>query len=479
MAAELGSTGDIAARLRAALPLHWFADDAPVLGAVLDGLGAGWARLYDMLQFVRRQSRIGSAEGAMLDMVATDFFGAWLGRRPGQGDDPFRAAVLRELLRERATRAGLAAALADLTGRPPDIFEPSRPADTGAWGIALGYNAAGGYGSLALPFQCFVRVRRPTGAGIANVAGYEWLRGDGLIDARATTTRSTGASYFDATGTLQVAAPGVARIDWTTGAPLLLSEGASANQVRNPRFEGASVGTPGIAPASMSLGGINGLSSSIVGTGSESGIPYLDFRIFGTATGAGNWGLQIESPTQIAAAAGQTWTVSAYARLVAGALGNPATGPRLQIIENNAGGGYASGGSGPALALTNAPLRTQYTTFTRTLAGGTTAYVMPAFGGGYAVGAVVDFTLRIGAPQIEQAASASSAMLPPAGSPGVATRSAETIAIPATLPGGYGAGAIEYASADMVQGQVTDADIYAAAARAMPAAAIAWTAISS
>jgi hypothetical protein len=45
--------------------------------------------------------------------------------------------------------------------------------------------------------------------------------------------------------------------------------------------------------------------------------------------------------------------------------------------------------------------------------------------------------------------------------------------------GGYGCGAIEYASLDMVQGQVTDADIYAAVADVLPVAAVGWTKITN
>jgi hypothetical protein len=45
--------------------------------------------------------------------------------------------------------------------------------------------------------------------------------------------------------------------------------------------------------------------------------------------------------------------------------------------------------------------------------------------------------------------------------------------------GGYGQGAVEYANLSMLQGQVTDADIDAAAAGVMPVAAIAWIRISN
>jgi hypothetical protein len=45
------------------------------------------------------------------------------------------------------------------------------------------------------------------------------------------------------------------------------------------------------------------------------------------------------------------------------------------------------------------------------------------------------------------------------------------------LTGGYGVGTIEYASLDMVQAQVTDADIYSAITGVLPAATIGWTQI--
>lgn len=475
-----GSTPDITRRLRAALPLHWFADDAPVLGAVLAGFSDGWARLYDMLQTVRRQSRIGSAEGDMLDLIAADFFGARLVRRIGQGDAGFRAAILRELLRERGTRQALASALTDLTGNAPQIFEPSRPADTGAWGRALGYGVAGGWGSLALPFQCFVRVRRPSGQGIGGVEGYESLWPGQPIAARAACSRTSTATRVDSLATLREVGPGVPRVDFSTGVGRVLQEAASANQVHNPRAEGATAGTiggAGVPPAYWSVTSPTGVTAWVIGSGTEAGMPYLDVRWQGTvsAVGAGVR-CSFDQPVGIAASAGQTWTASVYARLMAGSLAG--SWPQLTILEADSLGRYVTA-SASNLTPSSAPLLGQRVSTTRTLNGSGTANVYSQFYLPTPVGQVLDFTLRFGAPQLEQAAAASSVMLPPAGSPGVAVRSGETIGITVTLPGGYGAGAIEWASLAMVQGQVTDGDIYDAAARSMPAAAIAWTAISS
>lgn len=167
-----GDAQDMLARLKAVLPARWLAEDSPVADALLSGLAEGWAWLHGMVATVRAQARIGTAGGAMLDMAAADFFGPRLRRRRAQGDAAFRAAILRELLRERGTRPALLSALKDLTGREAAVFEPRRPADTGAWGMGCGWGAAGGWGSLALQYQCFVVARRPHGSGIAGLAGW-------------------------------------------------------------------------------------------------------------------------------------------------------------------------------------------------------------------------------------------------------------------------------------------------------------------
>jgi hypothetical protein len=46
-------------------------------------------------------------------------------------------------------------------------------------------------------------------------------------------------------------------------------------------------------------------------------------------------------------------------------------------------------------------------------------------------------------------------------------------------PGGYGVGAVEYGSLAWMEGQVTDASIYAAVAAVLPTGTIAWTRISN
>jgi hypothetical protein len=168
----IGDRPDMLRRIKAVLPARWFADTSPVLDGVLSGLAAGWAWLYGLLDFVIAQTRIATATGVWLDMIARDCFGARLFRRGAQADDAFRTRIQRELLRERGTRGAISAVLQDLTGRPPVIFEPARAADTGAYGLATGYGMAGAWGSLNLPYQCFVTAFRPHGNGIAQISGW-------------------------------------------------------------------------------------------------------------------------------------------------------------------------------------------------------------------------------------------------------------------------------------------------------------------
>jgi hypothetical protein len=173
----IGDDADMLARLLSLLPPRWFPDTAPLLSALLVGLAEGWAWLYAMLGGVRLQTRLATVTDSLLDLASQDFFAGELPRRFGEGDDAFRLRVRRELLRDRATRAAVSSVLTDLTGRAPIVFEPTRPADTGAWRVGGGYGIAGGWGSLRLPYQVFITAFRAQGTGVPMVGG--WRRGAG------------------------------------------------------------------------------------------------------------------------------------------------------------------------------------------------------------------------------------------------------------------------------------------------------------
>ncbi len=210
------------ARIRAVLPARWFADETPILDAVLTGLGTAWAWIYDLLGYVTSQTRISTASDIWLDVIAQDYFGTSLVRGTGESDSALRQRIQRELFRDRATRAAISAALTDLTGHAPIIFEPLRPADTGGYGsasnaaVGLAYGATGGWGTLTLPYQCFVTAYRPTGSGIAQVSGWGASAGGfgiGSILYATTTMIDNQVTDLDIAATVAAVAP-TATIAW-------------------------------------------------------------------------------------------------------------------------------------------------------------------------------------------------------------------------------------------------------------------------
>jgi hypothetical protein len=160
-------------RLKALLPVRWFADSNPIRDALLSGFASVLAFVYSLLQYVQLQTRIATASDGFLDLISFDFFGNLLPRRKQENDDPYRNRILATLFREKVTRTGMIEALENLTGRTPIIFEPARPADTGGWGIACGWDTAGGWGALDLRAQVFITAFRADGSGIPNAAGWD------------------------------------------------------------------------------------------------------------------------------------------------------------------------------------------------------------------------------------------------------------------------------------------------------------------
>lgn len=168
-----GDQNDIVSRLKAILP-PWFGDENPILAALLQGLAYAGSVVYSLWAYAKLQTRILTATDGWLDLIAADFFGSTLKRKTNQSDASFRARIIINLFRERATRPSVKKVLEDLTGRTPLVFEPTRSADTGGYGEGRGlaFGLAGGYGSLLLPYQTFVTAFRPQNSGVPRVAGY-------------------------------------------------------------------------------------------------------------------------------------------------------------------------------------------------------------------------------------------------------------------------------------------------------------------
>lgn len=227
----------------------------------------------------------------------------------------------------------------------------------------------------------------------------------GATPTELTVTRASDAYAESSEGVWSSFGSGVPRI---TNSGLLVEE-ARTNSIRNNSMQGAVPGTPGTVPTNWFIPALNaGISSQIVGTGTQNGIDYIDVRFFGTNGGVTlNNPIQFETPTGIAAVTGQSWTVSAFVRQVAGSTTglNVSSPVLLYHIERDAGGVFLTNAS------VNCPFNTSSftrTAFNRTTNQATTAFIQPQLTLNVDASATIDITLRIGWPQLELGAFATS-----------------------------------------------------------------------
>ena len=189
----------------------------------------------------------------------------------------------------------------------------------------------------------------------------------------------------------------------TTGESLgLLVEEARTNSIRNNTMVGAVAGTPGTLPTNWGID-VPGLTTSVIGTGTSNGISYIDIRLNGT-TSASYGNIFFESSSGIAATNAQTWAHSLWLSTVGGTTTNlgtirhafdlySSTSSYLTTVVSNLTGLSASQSRFSAALTTN---------------NASTAFARPSLSMLWSSGAAIDITLRIGLPQLEQGAFATS-----------------------------------------------------------------------
>ena len=207
---------------------------------------------------------------------------------------------------------------------------------------------------------------------------------------------------------LQSASNDVSRFDYdpSTLAPLgLLIEEQRTNSIRNNTMQGAVAGTPGTLPTNWLYGQVSTLTTEIVGTGTEAGVAYVDVRISGTLTGSPL--VYFESNSTVVATDAQTWATSFFVKLVGGSTTNISS-VAVRLRMSDSGGTNLGFLTGSAITLPTSSTSLSACRFSAALTttNASTAFVMPALT--FSATGAIDITLRIGLPQLELGAFATS-----------------------------------------------------------------------
>ena len=263
---------------------------------------------------------------------------------------------------------------------------------------------------------------QPTPTGSASYTG-DGTSGIYIWGAQLEQSSTVG-EYIPTTSTIN-SAP---RFDHnpTTGESLgLLVEEQRTNSIRNNTMVGAVAGTPGTAPTTWNVTAATDLTRTVVGTGTENGVTYVDFRFTGTVTAARSQYIFLEGSAAIAASNNQPWAGSAWVKVAGGSLSN-ITSMQLQADTRDSSLVYVNTPYGLNIYSSVSSVFTRFNASGNTAAANV-AYIQPFLVFTTATSGAVDITLRIGLPQLEQGAFATS-VIPTLGT-ATATRSADVSSI--------------------------------------------------
>jgi hypothetical protein len=183
----------------------------------------------------------------------------------------------------------------------------------------------------------------------------------------------------------------------------LLIEEARTNSIRNNTGVGVVAGTPGTLPTNWATNTSAGLTQTTSAAFVENGITYVDVSYSGTATSSVTAFIAFET-VSVAASVSQVWTTSTYVTLT-----NRGGAPVVSL------GGREYSGTSVLLGLDTSvitpgsgALSVNRSSVTSTLAQATTAFFRPTIELTFVNLTAYDFTLRLGLPQLELGAFATS-----------------------------------------------------------------------
>lgn len=170
------------------------------------------------------------------------------------------------------------------------------------------------------------------------------------------------------------------------------------NLIRNSVMQGARAGTPGVLPDRWFTGASGGLAWQVVGVNVEAGMVYTEVRISGTTTAAAaSVVIFFDQTTGIPAAAGQQYTASVHLTRVAGSYPAIAQHYIYEFSASSQINQFAE----TLPASTPGTLADNRVSITRTLTQAATAFTLSGvYFQAPTIGTMVDFTIRIAAPQI-------------------------------------------------------------------------------